>query len=127
MTTLVLLAVGATTGAAARYAVTLWAAQRFGTAFPYGTMVANVGGCLLLGAILAFARTRPTLIGPELQLFMVTGLCGCLTTFSTFSYETVVLFQAGRYLAGALNMLLSVTLGILAIILGAVLVQTFAV
>ena len=86
---------GGAIGACSRYlagkAIQSWA----GLAFPLGTLVVNVLGCLLLGFL--FARVEPA--GPgavRTQLFLTTGLLGGFTTFSTFSQETVELMLAGR-------------------------------
>ncbi|HTH45033.1 MAG TPA: fluoride efflux transporter CrcB [Oxalicibacterium sp.] len=64
-------------------------------AIPLGTLVANLVGCYLIGLAIAYMGTRPAL-APEWRLFVVTGMLGGLTTFSTFSAEVVTLLQAGR-------------------------------
>lgn len=124
MNTFLLLALGATCGAAARYYTTLWAARQFGVAFPYGTLIVNIVGCLILGAFLTLALERPG-IGPQTRLLISTAFCGSLTTFSTFSYETVALLSSGSYLAAALNAVGSVLLGLLGVWLGMTLVRAF--
>jgi CrcB protein len=64
---------------------------------PLGTMVANLGGGLVIGAALAFFNAHPAL-APEWRLLVVTGFLGALTTFSTFSAEAMLLLQRGEYL-----------------------------
>lgn len=123
MLPIVLLAVGATLGAATRYYVTLWAAQQFGVGFPYGTMIVNVVGCIILGGFLTLAAERPY-VSSETRLLISTAFCGSLTTFSTFSYETVALLSSGNYMAGVLNVVVSVALGLLGVLLGIVLVRS---
>jgi fluoride exporter len=126
MSAIVALALGATVGALLRYETTLWAAARFGTTFPYGTLLVNLVGSFILGFFLALS-TRVTLAGyPTLRLFVVTGFCGSLTTFSTFSYETVVLMSEGRLLSALLNALGSMAAGLLCVFLGAVLARTIS-
>lgn len=125
MTTILVLALGATVGAAARYYGSLWAVSYFGTAFPYGTLAINVIGSFILGCFLNLAAARHD-IGPQLRLLVATGFCGSFTTFSTFSFEAVALLNAGRYLAGGLYLFGSVALGVAAVMLGALAVRLLA-
>lgn len=122
MTTILLLALGATLGATTRYYVNLWSLTRFGLAFPYGTLIVNIVGSFILGGFLTLATGRLA-ISPELRLLVTAGFCGSLTTFSTFSYETVALLTGGSYLSAALNILANVTLSIAAVILGSTLAR----
>lgn len=123
MTTILLLTLGATLGAAARYYTTLWMAEQVGVAFPYGTLLVNVVGCIILGAFLTAANELPQMIDARTRLLVSTAFCGSLTTFSTYSYETVALISTGHYSAAALNALGSVLLGLLGVWLGIVLVR----
>lgn len=116
--TLVVLALGATIGAVTRYAVSLWAATRFGAAFPYGTLIVNLVGSFILGFFFASAAARPDL-SPTLRLFVATGFCGSLTTFSTLSYETVMLIGDGNLPAALFNAFGSLVAGLLCVVLGA--------
>ena len=122
ITTILILALSATLGAALRYYASVWAAARFGTAFPYGTLIVNVLGCLILGAFLTLATQRLA-ISPEQRLFVATGFCGSLTTFSTYSYETIALFDRGDYLISGLYLFGSIALGLLSVILGVALAR----
>lgn len=125
MTTILILAIGATAGATLRYYMTIWAAARFGTAFPYGTLIINVLGSFILGCFLTLATERLA-ISPQMRLLIATGFCGSFTTFSTFSYETVGLLNDGNYLASALNAFGSLALGLTSVILGAALARALA-
>ena len=69
--------------------------NRYLPAIPPGTLAANLIGCYIIGAALAFFTQYPS-FAPEWRLFLTTGFCGGLTTFSTFSAEVVFLMQAGR-------------------------------
>jgi fluoride exporter len=115
-----MISIGGVLGANARYLMAGWAAQRFGTAFPYGTFIINVSGALLLGFFMAFVQDR-AFIHPNYRLFFATGFCGAYTTFSTFTYESLRLFQDGSFLLGLTNLFGSVAIGMLGIVLGFVL------
>ncbi len=120
--TILILAISATLGAALRYYVSLWAAALFGTPFPYGTLLVNVVGSFILGAFLTLAG-QGLVTNPGLRLFVATGFCGSLTTFSTYSYESVALFERGSYLIGALYMFGSLALALVSVIVGAALMR----
>ena len=77
--------------------------NRYFPAIPPGTLAANLIGCYIIGVGIAFFALAPS-IAPEWRLFVTTGFCGGLTTFSTFSVEVVTLLQAGRigYAFGAI-------------------------
>ncbi|MBK9941917.1 MAG: fluoride efflux transporter CrcB [Kouleothrix sp.] len=125
MTTILVIALGATIGAAARYYGSLWAVQQFGPGFPYGTLAINVVGSFILGCFLNLAAVRHD-IGPQLRLLVATGFCGSFTTFSTFSFEAVALLNAGRYLSCGLYLFGSLALGVAAVMFGALLVRLLA-
>jgi CrcB protein len=74
--------------------------NRYFPAIPPGTVAANFIGCYLIGMAIAFFAAYPA-IAPEWRLFVTTGFCGGLTTFSTFSAEVVFLLQSGRSLWAA--------------------------
>lgn len=112
LTSVVALAGGAFVGAGMRYLITLLFAAWLGVAFPWGTLVANLLGCLLLGVFLAYAQTTPDL-SPTVRLAFSTGFCGSLTTFSTFTYETVALLENDQWQLALLNVAGSLTAGLL--------------
>jgi fluoride exporter len=117
VTNILMIALGASIGANLRYALSNWAAQQWGTTFPYGTMIINVLGSLCIGLILGLATTRIALSVPW-RLLLVTGLLGGFTTFSTFSYETYSLLVQGSWLEAGLNILGSVGIGLIGVFLG---------
>jgi CrcB protein len=111
------IALGSAIGGVTRYLVG-GAVQRLTPGlFPLGTLVINVTGSFLLGAILRYAVDTPTLT-PELRGFLSIGLCGGYTTFSTFSYETVALMEDGSWGRAAAYVTLSVTLSVAATFIG---------
>ena len=88
-------------GTGTRYLIALWAAQRFGTAFPYGTLFVNLAGCFLIALVMQTAATlawRPTL-----RSALTIGFLGGLTTYSSFNYETMRLTQEGAPDLAAMN------------------------
>lgn len=125
MLNMLAIAFGAAIGANLRYGLATWAAQRLGTAWPYGTFIINVLGCLVIGALLTLAATRLPLSEP-VRLLLVTGLLGGFTTFSTFSYEAYSLALAGRWGGAAAYVAASVGLGLLATAVGVAATQALA-
>ena len=94
-----------------------WAAQRFGSSFPYGTLLINLTGSFLLGLIISMALEN-FMIDPHLRLLLMIGFLGSYTTFSTFAYESVTLISQGQWGAGLFNLLGSSLLGALFAVLG---------
>jgi CrcB protein len=98
---------GGFAGANARYEVGLLVASRWGTSFPWGTLLINVSGSFVIGFFLTLVVARLS-SAPKLRALVATGFLGAFTTFSTFSLETVQLFLAGApfgalaYVAGSL-------------------------
>ena len=88
---------------------------KMGSGFPLGTFAVNVIGCFAIGLIVAMVGKHSD-IDPRLVLFLQTGICGGFTTFSTFSLETLTLFEEGRLSVAILYIILSVVLGILALV-----------
>lgn len=115
-------AAGAAIGANLRYGLALWAARKWGSGFPAGTLIINVSGSLLIGLAMGLAASRLALT-PALRLFLVTGLAGGYTTFSTFAYETYELINAGSLWRAAANAAGSVLLGLLAVVAGVMLAR----
>jgi len=102
-------------GAALRY-VTSGLVGRLTTqgGFPYGTFVVNMVGCLLIGFLAGLADTRD-LFTTSARAFVFTGVLGAFTTFSTFSYETMGLFQNGQTTPALTNLGLQILLGLSAV------------
>lgn len=104
-------------GCVTRYLLSGWVYSLAGRALPYGTLAVNVIGSLLLGLIME-GSLRSTLLSPELRIGLTVGFMGGFTTFSTFSYETVRLLEEGSLVAAGANILLNVTVCILAAVIG---------
>jgi CrcB protein len=113
------ISLGGILGANARYVLGTWIAQRYGTGFPYGTLVINVSGSFVIGLFLTLIAER-FVLHPNWRLFFAVGFLGAYTTFSTFSYESVVLLQNGAWRLGLVNMMGSMVLGPIAVVIGMV-------
>ena len=111
------IAVGSAFGGVSRYLFGGVIQRLAGGTFPVGTLVVNITGSFLLGAILRYAIDTPTLT-PELRALLTVGFCGGYTTFSTFSYETVALMEDGEWSRATVYLALSVGLSIAATLLG---------
>ena len=85
--------------------------------FPYGTLVVNVGGCLAIGFLGGLVEAR-SVLSPSQRLFLMVGLLGGFTTFSSFAYETLGLAHASQCIGVALNLAAQVVLGLGAAWLG---------
>lgn len=120
-----LIALGAALGANARYLVGIWAGNRFGAAFPVGTLLVNVTGSLLLGFVLGLATGRLPL-SAESRLFFAVGFLGSYTTFSSFAVESINLWRGAGWRALALNVAGNNLLGLLCALLGAYLARRLA-
>ena len=104
-------------GAALRYLISINAAKVFGANFPYGTLIANIIGAIIIGFVMRLSLDT-TIISPNKKLFLTTGMMGGLTTFSTFSYETVSMLNSGEYIIGIANLGLNVILSFIGVVLG---------
>ena len=111
------ISIGAVLGANLRYWVSDWAAQRFGSSFPYGTLLINLTGSFLLGLIVSMALEN-FMLDPRLRLLLIIGFLGSYTTFSTYAYESVALISQGQWGLGLFNLLGSSILGAVFAILG---------
>lgn len=111
------ISIGAVLGANLRYWVGDWAAQRFGSGFPYGTLLINLTGSFLLGLIVSMSMEN-FIIDPRLRLLLTIGFLGSYTTFSTYAYESVALISQGQWGLGLFNLIGSSLLGALFAVLG---------
>jgi CrcB protein len=114
-----LVCLGGAIGTGARYLTGLWAQNHLGT-FPYATLIVNLTGCFLIAMIMT-AATEVKGFPPDLRFFLVTGVMGGLTTYSSFNYETIALFESTP-VRGAINLGATLvgcaTAGLLGLILG---------
>jgi CrcB protein len=116
------IAVGAAMGGVARYYLASAVQQRLGATFPWGTLLINVTGSLLLGFIIRYAIASPV-VSVEMHALLTTGFCGGYTTFSTYSYETATLLEEGQYERAGLYALGSVLLALAATFVGFILAR----
>jgi CrcB protein len=105
-------------GSVARYLIGRWAFERFGGAFPVGTVGVNLIGCFALGAALHVATAWS--LTPPLRAAILIGFLGGFTTYSSFNQETIALFAAGSAGAAVLNVVLTLAGGLAAGWLGLV-------
>ena len=93
-------------GTGARYLIAVWAAQRLGSAFPYGTLIVNLVGCFVIAALMHAALT----VGwsPTVRSAVTIGFIGGLTTYSSFNYETMRLFEEGAPATAAVNVAVTI-------------------
>ncbi len=107
--------IGGFLGAISRFVISGWVQKILGTTFPYGTLIVNIFGSFLIGFLVLYFEQN---IAPQQKAFVITGLLGALTTFSTFSMETVWMLQESLYVKALSNISLNVLLCIFATILG---------
>lgn len=108
---------GSAAGGVCRYLLTGLLQPRTPGAFPLGTFIVNLTGAVAVGFVLRWALASPG-VSPEMRALLTTGFLGGYTTFSTFSYETVALFEAGDVRKAAVYVVASVALSLLGTILG---------
>lgn len=117
MENFLIISAGAILGANARYWLAIWAAQKWGVSFPFGTLIINLSGSLALGFFMTIATER-FLLDPRWRLLFTVGFLGAYTTFSTYTFESFNLLMSGQWLAGLSNLFGSTLLGVLAVGLG---------
>lgn len=117
--TWVLVVAGAMVGAPFRYLTDRAIQRRHDTVFPWGTFTVNVAGCLILGVVTGTVTDGAA--STSVQALLGVGFCGALTTYSTFSYETMRLAETGARLFAVANLTASVVAGMGAMFLGSAL------
>lgn len=117
MMKIVMVALGGGLGSVLRYLVQGWGQKLTSGSFPVGTLAVNVIGCLAIG-FLNYAFSGPILIRQEYRIALTVGILGGFTTFSTFGWETFSMANDGQGLRAIMNLLLSVTLGFGAVLIG---------
>jgi fluoride exporter len=116
-----LIAIGGALGTLARYALSSFIAGTFGDLFPWGTLIVNISGCFVIGFFAALTGPDGRVAAsPDIRQFVMVGLCGGYTTFSSFSLQTLNLLRGGDLLRGGGNIGLSVVACMLGVWLGAV-------
>lgn len=113
---IILLSAGGAVGTLLRYGLSGLAHRVVGETFPWGTLLVNVLGCFLIGAL--WSASERTMVTPALRLFLFTGTLGAFTTFSTYGLETFNLLRDGEIVLGAANLLLNNVVGLVAVIGG---------
>jgi len=121
MSKILYVGMGGFIGASLRYIISTSSARIFGTSMPYGTLIVNVLGGFLIGFIMELSFSTES-ISPDMRLFLTTGILGGLTTFSTFSYETMSMINEGSYMLGTINICLNLFFSLLGVVLGRYLV-----
>lgn len=120
MLDVLLIFVGAGCGGVFRYWISNLSYWFLGRQFPYGTLIVNVSGCFLMGLLFVLLIERFDGVGPQLRSLLLIGLLGGYTTFSSFSIETLNLFENGAFLSGMVNILLSIMLCLAATWIGVI-------
>jgi CrcB protein len=120
--TLLFVGAGGFLGSVSRFLLSRFFQNNLLSAFPYGTFVVNISGCLLIGLIYGLSD-RSTLLTPGWKMFLTAGFCGGFTTFSTFANENLAFLRDGDFFHFFIYALASVILGITATFLGVIITK----
>jgi len=121
-------AIGGALGSVSRFWINGLVSEKVGATFPWGTLIINIGGSLVIGVLGALASPEGRLNSPTRQFitqFLMIGVCGGYTTFSSFSLQTLYLVRDREWLYAGGNVVLSVVLCLVAVWLGWLLGETF--
>lgn len=119
---LLYISVGAVLGACARYLLSNYVAKLAFSAFPYGTLLINVSGSVLLGFFLIIASER-LFVADRWRLLVAVGFCGSYTTFSSYAFESFALMEQGQWSQAAMNVVGSNVLCVAGVVAGAALAR----
>jgi CrcB protein len=120
--TLLLIGTGGFLGSISRFLASRFVQNNIPSAFPYGTFLVNIAGCLFIGLIYGFSE-RSSLLTPGWKMFLAVGFCGGFTTFSTFANENLALLRDGNFFHFIVYTVFSVFLGIAATFLGVIITK----
>ena len=104
LSNILIISLGAIFGANARYFMSRYAAKMLGPTFPYGTLMINVIGSVIVGFFMIWTTER-VLVDPRWRLLVVVGFCGAFTTFSSYAYESMAYFEQGQWYLMITNIL----------------------
>jgi CrcB protein len=122
---IIAVALGGALGSVARYLVGIGSGRLFGTSFPWGTLIINVTGSFLIGALFGLFATKWD-VSQTTRIFLTVGICGGYTTFSTFSLDAYYLVERGENWSSLAYMMGSVVLSVGALVTALRLVRAFA-
>jgi fluoride exporter len=117
MIQVIYVAIAGAIGALCRWGIGKAAVRLFGPAFPWGTLTVNLVGCFLIGLIMHVGLASDK-IPHALRIALTVGFLGAMTTFSSFSYETAMLFEQARWMAAGINIFCNLVLGLAATVAG---------
>ena len=112
-----ILGIAGAAGTIGRYLLGGWVHRFFDSSFPYGTLLVNFSGCLVIGFLGTLADER-SLLTPTLRLALILGFLGAFTTFSSFAYETWAMFKEGETLFASLNVFCSFVFCFVGLLIG---------
>ncbi len=113
----VIVSIGAIVGANARWVISRYAARLLGPVFPYGTLIINIAGSLIVGFFIIWTTER-VLVDPRWRLLIVVGFCGAFSTFSSYAFETMAYFEQGQWALMVANVLSNNLLCLGAVLVG---------
>lgn len=125
MPVLLWVAIGGALGSMARYGVNVWSGRVFGTEFPWHTLIVNVLGCFIMGALTGLMAQKLN-VSQEVRAFLTTGILGGLTTFSAFSLDVALLVERKATVAAGAYVAASVLFSLAAVFAGLHLIRTLA-